>query len=667
MRVRWFVLLAIPLLWWATASAQDNPDFPWGLKNADLFATNAHSVNWLFSSGGVVDTPVSLGTQANRPGGHYEVQIMFDSQGNLYVRGSTAPNVEPNNSVRIFSLTPDGTLRWRSDNIFGNFSGPPPIVGQNAVYGIGTEYGQGGPGTPPVIAALDKNTGATLWTRTLPEGEPGYAAALYNGVLYVATRDYLRSTGEEDIPTVTIYALNAANGAILRRYDVTVSRGGWTATPRTSLTIVPNAFGPGAHGLYFTVDRGSVATDPTVFGINLATGQYWATSSGKANHSHIIYSPVTNELIKVFWSDYGQTIATFDPRTGAVKHQSNWRNVSMIDPLRSLEDPNTWLWSNIGGHGYCDTAALLPDGTSVITAGFGGVVTMYTREPNGAYTGRILTQGPSYWGEFHNMAQLLVPIGGGQPVWLTATRSERSETGQTAMVVAIGALTGEVLWQYDTRRGTQVDLRGGAVMGPSGYVYYMTPDNVLHILKPAPAPQIDGAVEMPGYVGPANTGSGDGEYTAAIPLTLEFRQPGTQTVQFRKTVALSVKDGVGTFKLNNIPAGTYDIAAKEYIQFFPWSGGRTFQFSRTIRALAPNVTVPANGTGSVAVTLTLFAGDIDGDNDISLQDFGAILRAFGTVRGEPNWTQLADLDGDEEISLQDISVFLRNFGLSGEE
>lgn len=678
MKARWLVLLALPLVLWATTSAQDNLDSPWGVKNADLFATNSYTVNWLFSSGGVVDTPVNLGTSANRPGGYYQAQIMFDSEGNLYFRGSTAPNAEPNNSVRIYSLTPDGAFRWKSDSLFGDFVGAPPIVGQNAVYGIGATYGKAGSGSPPVIAALNKSTGATLWTTVLPEGLPGYAATLYNGVLYVATRDYLRSTGEEDIPTVTIYAINAANGSIIRRYDLTISQGGWSTTPLTSLTIVPNVFGAGAHGLYFTIDRSpGDPTAPTVFGINLATGSYWTASSGKANHSHIIYSPVTNELIKVSWSDYGQTIATFDPVTGAIKHQSNWNPVSMIEPLQSLESSSSWLWSNIGGHGYCDTSALLPDGTSVITAGFGGVVAMYNRDGTGAYTGRILTQGASYWGEFHNMAQLLVPwvpsspqTGELQPAWLTATRSTRSETGQTVMVVAVGAYTGEVLWQYDTQRGSEVDLRGGALMGPSGYVYYMTPDNVLHILKPAPAPQIDGMVHMPGYVGPMNTGSGDGLYTAAIPLTLEFRQPGTQTVVFRKTVALSVPQldgGIASFKLNNIPAGTYDIAAKEYIQYFTWDGGRTFKFTRTLRALAPNVVVPANGTGSVVVSLTLFAGDADDDNEVTLFDFGLLVQAFGALRGDANWSQAVDFDGDEEITLFDFGILVQNFGLIGED
>ena len=51
MKARWLVLLALPLVLWATTSAQDNLDSRWGVKNADLFATNSYTVNWLFASG----------------------------------------------------------------------------------------------------------------------------------------------------------------------------------------------------------------------------------------------------------------------------------------------------------------------------------------------------------------------------------------------------------------------------------------------------------------------------------------------------------------------------------------------------------------------------------------------------------------------------------------
>lgn len=276
MKARLLMLGVLLALLVAAGNAQDNLDSPWGVKNADIYATNAFPVWQLPTAGGWVDTPVDMTNIAIRSGGHYEVQTVFDSEGNIYFRGSVGTDA-PNNSVRIYSFTADGTFRWKSDNIFGNWPGASPIVGRNAVYGLGAEYGKTGTNSPPVVAA---------------------------------------------------------------------------------------------------------------------TGSYWTASSGKAFHSHIIYSPVTNELIKVSWNDYGQTIATFDPATGAIKHQSNWSAVSMIDPLQSLESSGSWLRSNIGGHGYCDTAALLPDGTSVISAGFGGIVAMYTRDESGA----------SHWGEFHNMA-----------------------------------------------------------------------------------------------------------------------------------------------------------------------------------------------------------------------------------------------------------------------
>ncbi|MCS7311158.1 MAG: hypothetical protein NZ741_13160, partial [Armatimonadetes bacterium] len=59
--------------------------------------------------------------------------------------------------------------------------------------------------------------------------------------------------------------------------------------------------------------------------------------------------------------------------------------------------------------------------------------------------------------------------------------------------------------------------------------------------------------------------------------------------------------------------------------------------------------------------------DADNDNEVSLLDFGLLLQAFGTVRGDSGWSQAVDLDGDEEVSLLDFGVLLQNFGLTGEE
>jgi hypothetical protein len=79
------------------------------------------------------------------------------------------------------------------------------------------------------------------------------------------------------------------------------------------------------------------------------------------------------------------------------------------------------------------------------------------------------------------------------------------------------------------------------------------------------------------------------------------------------------------------------------------------------------VVVPANGTGSVTVSLTMLAGDADKDNEVTLFDFGLLVQAFGTVRGDSGWNQAVDFDGDEEVTLFDFGILVRNFGLVGED
>jgi hypothetical protein len=67
------------------------------------------------------------------------------------------------------------------------------------------------------------------------------------------------------------------------------------------------------------------------------------------------------------------------------------------------------------------------------------------------------------------------------------------------------------------------------------------------------------------------------------------------------------------------------------------------------------------------VDFTLTNGDIDGDNEVTLFDFGALVAAFGSVPGDSSWNPDADLDGDEEVTLFDFGILVRNFGATGDE
>jgi hypothetical protein len=67
------------------------------------------------------------------------------------------------------------------------------------------------------------------------------------------------------------------------------------------------------------------------------------------------------------------------------------------------------------------------------------------------------------------------------------------------------------------------------------------------------------------------------------------------------------------------------------------------------------------------VDVVLTNGDIDGDNEVTLLDFGALVAAFGSMLGDDNWNPDADLDGDEEVTLLDFGVLVQNFGAIGDE
>jgi len=65
--------------------------------------------------------------------------------------------------------------------------------------------------------------------------------------------------------------------------------------------------------------------------------------------------------------------------------------------------------------------------------------------------------------------------------------------------------------------------------------------------------------------------------------------------------------------------------------------------------------------------ITLLNGDCDGDNEVTLFDFGIVVSAMGSVPGDPNWDARADLDGDGEVTLFDYGILVRNFGQVGAE
>lgn len=157
----------------------------------------------------------------------------------------------------------------------------------------------------------------------------------------------------------------------------------------------------------------------------------------------------------------------------------------------------------------------------------------------------------------------------------------------------------------------------------------------LVVVPAAAAFSITGNVEL---------GDFGGDITS-VPISVELRQNGvpvrTETIY---------TDPSGNYTIANVEPGTYDIA---------------FKASHWLRVVVPGVVVEnADVTG---VDVTLLNGDIDGDNEVSLFDFGELVSAFGSAPGDANWNPDADLDGDEDVSLFDFGILVRNFGAVGDD
>ncbi|MEJ5253475.1 MAG: carboxypeptidase regulatory-like domain-containing protein [Chthonomonadetes bacterium] len=134
---------------------------------------------------------------------------------------------------------------------------------------------------------------------------------------------------------------------------------------------------------------------------------------------------------------------------------------------------------------------------------------------------------------------------------------------------------------------------------------------------------------------------------AGVPVEAQLRPAGS-TVPIHTTV-LSLDD-VGNYTLTDVEPGSYDIA---------------FKASHWLRAVVRDVQVVNADVNGVDVTLK--NGDIDGDNEVTLFDFGQLVAAFGSMPGDTGWNPNADLDGDEEVTLFDFGVLVRHFGAIGEE
>jgi hypothetical protein len=141
---------------------------------------------------------------------------------------------------------------------------------------------------------------------------------------------------------------------------------------------------------------------------------------------------------------------------------------------------------------------------------------------------------------------------------------------------------------------------------------------------------------------------GDFQSSVGEIVRVEIRTPGS-TVPVDTESAILGADG--SLMCNaNVSPGTYDIAVKG---------------SHWLRQVVRNVNVGI--FGAVGLTFSLTNGDVNGDNAVTLGDFAALKRAYGSGAGDPNWNPDADLNGDGSVTLGDFAILRAHYGQQGDD
>jgi alpha-tubulin suppressor-like RCC1 family protein len=132
------------------------------------------------------------------------------------------------------------------------------------------------------------------------------------------------------------------------------------------------------------------------------------------------------------------------------------------------------------------------------------------------------------------------------------------------------------------------------------------------------------------------------------------RSTATPVLTQQVNVTATAGDNNGSFQLNSLQPGSYDI---------------TFKLPYSLRAVVTNVTVTQDTMTPVdfgEITLGDTWGEEAPDNVIDVSDYSAILYSFGTVPGDDKYIDTCDLNRDGVVDVTDYSIVLYNFGKYGE-
>ena len=105
----------------------------------------------------------------------------------------------------------------------------------------------------------------------------------------------------------------------------------------------------------------------------------------------------------------------------------------------------------------------------------------------------------------------------------------------------------------------------------------------------------------------------------------------------------------GSFTVAGVPAGTFDVEVKQ---------------AQALSRRASNVAFITNTATSQSFG-TLFTGDVNNDNAVTIVDFSILRTSLGLSAGQAGYDERADLNGNTTVDILDFSLLRSNFGLAG--
>lgn len=157
--------------------------------------------------------------------------------------------------------------------------------------------------------------------------------------------------------------------------------------------------------------------------------------------------------------------------------------------------------------------------------------------------------------------------------------------------------------------------------------------NHIALWEPVPTTfTIEGKVNLLDFVGDVKT----------VPIEVELRNHDGETIT--RTLTLT---NDGSYNIENIPQGEYDIA---------------FKASHWLRKTVLNTSINEDTT----LNVTQVNGDVDGDNNVDVQDQELLKKANGSTPNSHKWNSNADLNGDLKVNKIDLEILKSNLGLIGD-